>query len=98
MLEAAIEVGADNCESDASGHVITCQQTALHEVAKALEQRFGEPKSAKFAWVPKNTVPVSEEAAAALFKLIEALEEDDDVQQVTANFEVSDEVMQRLSA
>ncbi|MFO1241595.1 MAG: YebC/PmpR family DNA-binding transcriptional regulator [Rickettsiales bacterium] len=98
MFEAAVEAGADNVESDEEAHRVTCSVDALHEVARALEAKFGEPKSAKFTWLPKTTTPVSEEQAQALLKLIDTLEDNDDVQQVFSNFEVSEEIMKRLSA
>lgn len=98
VFEAAVEVGAENCESDSEQHRITCQPDSLHEVAKGLEAKFGEPSAAKLTWIPKNTSPIGEEQAQTLLKLIDALEDHDDVQQVITNFEVSDEVMQRLSA
>lgn len=98
IFEAAVEAGAENCESDEDTHRISCSIDSLHEVAKALEAKFGEPKSAKFTWVPKTTTPVTEEQAQSLLKLIDALEDNDDVQQVFSNFEVSEDVMKRLSA
>jgi YebC/PmpR family DNA-binding regulatory protein len=98
MFEAVIEAGADNCESSSEAHVITCAMDALHEVSRALEAKFGEPKSAKLAWIPKTTAPVDEEQAKSLLKLIDLLEDNDDVQEVTSNFEVSEEILMRLSA
>ncbi len=98
MFEAAVDAGADNCESDSATHRITCAPDSLHEVARALEQTFGESAGAKLTWIPKTGSPIDEEQAQALMKLIDVLEDYDDVQYVYSNFEVSDEVMQRLSA
>ena len=96
VLEAAIEAGADDVESDESGHVIWTEMEALHEVAGALEQTLGEPESVKLAWKPNITVAMDEKDAGTLLKLVDALEEDDDVQTVWGNYEVSDEVMEKL--
>jgi YebC/PmpR family DNA-binding regulatory protein len=98
MLEAAIEAGADDCESSEEGHVVYCHPDQLHQVAKALESRFGEPRAARILWRPKNGVPVGEEAGQKLLRMIEMLEDSDDVQDVYSNFEIADEVLERLSA
>jgi transcriptional/translational regulatory protein YebC/TACO1 len=98
MFEAAVEAGADNVESGAEGHVVTCAPDALNAVRDALERRFGAPDSAKLLWKPKTQAPIEGQTAEALFKLLETLEDSDDVQNVFANFEVSDDVMARLSA
>lgn len=98
MLDAAIEAGAENCESDEEGHIITTTMEDLHEVAGNLAQKFSDPKSAKLIWQPKILTPVSGDVALSLFKMIEALEDLDDVQEVTANFEVDAAELQRLSA
>jgi YebC/PmpR family DNA-binding regulatory protein len=98
MLEAAIEAGAEDVVSSASGHEIYTTQDSLRDVAKALEGRFGEPRKAALVWKPQNTVAISDEQGEKVFKLIEALNEHDDVQNVYANFEVSDALMQKLSA
>jgi YebC/PmpR family DNA-binding regulatory protein len=98
MLEAAIEAGAEDCESSAEGHVVYCHPDELHQVAKALEAKFGEPRSARILWRPKSTVPIGEEAGQRLLRMIEGLEDSDDVQNVYANFEIADEVLERLSA
>lgn len=98
MFEAVIEAGADNVETDTDHHTITTATERFLHVRDALEKRFGTPQSAKLAWVPKNSVPVSEEQAQALFKLMDALEDNDDVQEVFSNFEVSDAIMKKLSA
>ena len=96
VLEAAIEAGADDVESDESGHVIWTEMEALHEVAGALEQTLGGPESVKLAWKPNITVAMDEKDAGTLLKLVDALEDDDDVQTVWGNYEVSDEVMEKL--
>ena len=96
VLEAAIEAGADDVESDEDGHQIWTAQDALHEVSKALEKALGEAESAKLAWRPQTPVEVGEDQAGQLMKLIDTLEEDDDVQTVWGNYEVSDEVMEKL--
>src|SRR5262245_40718006 len=98
MLEAAIEAGAEDVVSNESGHEIYTTPDSLREVAKALETKFGEPRKAALVWKPQNTVAVNDEQGEKLFKLIETLNEHDDVQNVYANFEVSDALMQRLSA
>jgi len=96
VLEAAIEAGADDVESDSDSHSIWTQMESLHEVASALEASLGEPESVKLAWKPNLTVDVEEGDAQTLFKLIDALDDDDDVQTVWGNYEVSDEIMEKL--
>ena len=96
ILEAAIEAGADDVESDADSHSIWTQMDSLHEVAAALEAALGEAESVKLAWRPSLTVDVDEGDAQTLFKLIDALDDDDDVQTVWGNYEVSDEIMEKL--
>ena len=96
VLEAAIEAGADDVESHADGHTIWTDMEALHEVAKALEASLGTPESVKLGWKPNLTVDVGEGDADTLMKLVDALEDDDDVQMVWGNYEVSDEVMEKL--
>ena len=98
MLEAAIEAGAEDVQSDENGHQVVCEATALAGVAKALEERFGEPRKAALVWRPQNTVPVDDEAAEKLLRLVETLEDNDDVQTVYANFELSESLMQKMSA
>jgi YebC/PmpR family DNA-binding regulatory protein len=98
MLEAAIEAGADDVESDDNGHVIITAQEDFNAVRDALEQQFGPSESARIAWRPKTTAPVDDDTATSLFKLLETLEDSDDVQNVYANFEMGEEVMARLSA
>jgi transcriptional/translational regulatory protein YebC/TACO1 len=96
VLEAAIDAGAEDVESDDDGHQIWTAQEDLHGVARALEAAIGEAESIKLAWRPDNNVEVGGDDAGQLIKLIDALEEDDDVQTVWGNYEVSDEVMEKL--
>jgi YebC/PmpR family DNA-binding regulatory protein len=96
VLEAAIEAGAEDVESDSESHSIWTQVDSLHEVAGALEKALGEAESVKLAWKPSLTVEVDEASAQTLFKLIDTLDDDDDVQTVWGNYEVSDEVMEKL--
>jgi YebC/PmpR family DNA-binding regulatory protein len=96
MLEAAIDAGAEDVVSNESTHEIYTTQETLGEVAKALEAKFGEPRKAALMWKPQNTITVSDEQGERLFRLIETLNEHDDVQNVYANFEVSDALIKRL--
>ena len=98
MLEAAIEAGADNVESDATSHEVTCAIEEFFAVRDALEQRFGAPESAKLDWRPNMTVTLDAEKATSVLKLIDTLEDNDDVQNVYANFDVPEDVMATLSA
>jgi len=98
VMEAAIDAGADDVETDEDGHTIICGFEDIGEVSKALEGVLGEAETVKAIWKPQNTVPVDEEKAQSLMKLIDNLEDDDDVQNVYSNFEVSDEILERLSA
>ena len=98
MLEAAIEAGADNVESGPDGHEVTCAVDSLFAVRDALEARFGPPDTAKFDWRPGTVVTLDEERGASLLKLIDALDDNDDVQAVYANFDLPDAVAERLSA
>jgi YebC/PmpR family DNA-binding regulatory protein len=98
MLEAAIEAGADDIESDAETHLVSCAPEALNAVRDALEQRFGPAAAARLVWRPKTTAAIGEEAAPVLFRLLETLEDSDDVQNVYANFEVAEGVLARLGA
>ncbi len=98
MLEAAIDAGADNVESGPEGHEITCAPDDWMAVRDALEARFGAPAAAKLDWRPSTSVTLDEDRAISLLKLIDALEDNDDVQNVYANFEIPDAVMQSLSA
>ncbi|MGH1457444.1 MAG: YebC/PmpR family DNA-binding transcriptional regulator [Paracoccaceae bacterium] len=96
VMMAAIEAGAEDVQSSEEGHVIYCADTDLNEVATALEADLGESDSTKLVWVPNISTELDLEGMEKLMKLIDALEDDDDVQRVTANFEASDEVMAQL--
>ena len=98
MFEAAIEAGADDVVSSENGHEIYAAQENFAAAAKALEAKFGEPRKASLVWKPQNTVPIDDEQGEKVFKLIENLNDNDDVQNVYANFEVSDALVAKLSA
>src|SRR5262245_3384973 len=98
MFEAALDSGADDVVSSAEAHEIYAPQDRFGSVAKGLEAKFGEPRKASLVWRPQNTVAVDDEQGEKLLKLIENLNEHDDVQNVYANFEVSDALVSRLSA
>jgi YebC/PmpR family DNA-binding regulatory protein len=97
VLEAAIDAGADDVSSTEEGHEIWTAQEDLHEVAKALEKSLGQAEGTKLAWRPQTPVEVGEGDAGSLLKLIDALDDDDDVQTVWGNYEVPDEVMEKLA-
>jgi YebC/PmpR family DNA-binding regulatory protein len=97
VLEAAIEAGADDVASDEDGHEIWTSIDSLHEVAKSLETALGEAESVKLGWKPQNETTVVGDDAATLMKLIDALEEDDDVQNVWGNYDVPDEELEKLA-
>jgi YebC/PmpR family DNA-binding regulatory protein len=96
VMMAAIEAGAEDVESSEDGHVIWCADTDLNEVSGALETELGESESTKLVWRPTTTTELGLEDMQKLLKLIDALEDDDDVQRVTTNFEATDEVMNQL--
>jgi transcriptional/translational regulatory protein YebC/TACO1 len=96
VFEAALEAGAEDVESGDEEHSIWTAMDALHEVSKALEATLGPATSANLAWKPQVTVEVDEANAATLMKMIDALEDDDDVQTVWGNYDLSDEVMAKL--
>jgi YebC/PmpR family DNA-binding regulatory protein len=98
MLDAAIEAGAEDVVSNESGHEIYAAPDSLRDVAKVLEARFGEPRRAALIWKPQNTVAIGDEQGEKVFRLMETLNDHDDVQNVYANFEVSDALIQKLSA
>jgi YebC/PmpR family DNA-binding regulatory protein len=98
VFEAAIEAGADDVESSEDGHTIYCDAESLHDVSKALEARLGEPRSANIVWRPQNSIELDDSAGESLLKMLEALEDSDDVQSVYANFEISDLLMEKLGA
>ncbi len=96
VFEAALDAGAEDVSSSEDGHEIWTSNESLHEVVKALTPVLGEPDGAKLAWRPQTMVEVGEDEAALLFKLIDTLDDDDDVQTVWGNYEVSDAVMEKL--
>jgi len=96
MLEAAIDAGAEDVVSSENGHEVYASQESFAEVAKALEAKFGEPRKSGLVWKPQNTVPVDDDKGEKMLKLLEMLNEHDDVQNVYANFEVSDALMAKV--
>ena len=96
VFEAALDAGAEDVSSSDDSHEIWTEIGALHEVAKALEPVLGEAEGAKLAWRPQTMIEVGEGDAATLFKLIDALDDDDDVQTVWGNYDIPDEVMEKL--
>ncbi|NOD34640.1 MULTISPECIES: YebC/PmpR family DNA-binding transcriptional regulator [unclassified Ruegeria] len=96
IFEAAIEAGAEDVESSEDGHIIWCADTDLNDVSSALEEALGESESTKLVWKPTTTTELGLEDMQKLMKLVDALEDDDDVQRVTTNFEATDEVMAQL--
>ncbi len=97
MMEAAIEAGADDVSSSEDGHEVITSIESLREVAKALEEKFGDSKKAALVWRPQNTIKVDDEAGEKILKLVGTLEDNDDVQNVYANFEISDALMAKLA-
>ncbi len=98
VMMAAIEAGAEDVQSDGNGHAIYCAFEDIGDVSSALEEKIGEAESVRAIWKPQTTTPVDEERADSILKMIDRLDEDDDVQNVYANFEVDDAVMAKLSA
>ena len=98
MMEAAIEAGADDVETDEEGHYIYCAFESINEVSKALEAQLGEASTVKAIWKPQNSVPVDEERAESMMKMTDSLEDDDDVQNVYTNMDIPEDVMAKLSA
>jgi YebC/PmpR family DNA-binding regulatory protein len=96
VFEAAMEAGAQDIESSDDGHTVWTAGDDLHEVATALEKALGEAENVKLAWKPNLTVELDEKAAGTLLKLVDTLDDDDDVQTVWGNYEISDEVMDKL--
>jgi YebC/PmpR family DNA-binding regulatory protein len=97
VMEAAIEAGAEDVQSDDEGHTIICAFEDIGDVSKSLEATLGEAEGVNIIWKPHNLVPVDEEKGGSLLKLIDTLEDDDDVQNVFANYDISDEVMEKLA-
>ncbi len=98
MLEAAVEAGAEDVTSNDDSHQIFTTPETLREIAKALEGKFGEPRKAALLWKPQNTVALDDESGEKILKLMESLDDSDDVQNVYANFEVSDALVSKMSA
>jgi YebC/PmpR family DNA-binding regulatory protein len=98
MLEAAIEAGAEDVVSNEDGHQVMTTPDTLNDVTKALEARFGEPRKSSMIWKPQNTVALDDEAGEKVLKLIDSLDDSDDVQNVYANFEVSDALVIKMSS
>src|SRR5690606_22452939 len=98
VMEAAIEAGAEDVSSDENGHVIVCAFEDIGDVVSGLERVLGEAESTKTVWRPQTGTPVDEDRARSILKLLAVLEDDDDVQNVYANFEVDEETMAKLSA
>ncbi len=97
MLEAAIDAGAEDVTSNEDGHQVITTPETLNDVAKALEAKFGEPRKSLMLWKPQNTVALDDEAGEKILKLMESLDDSDDVQNVYANFEVSDALVSKMS-
>lgn len=97
MMEAAIEAGADDVQTTDDGHLIICAMDSLNDVSKALEAKFGEPRKSKLVWRPQNTIAVDDETGEKILRLMDSLDDNDDVQNVYANFEISDALVEKLS-
>ncbi len=98
VFEVALEAGASDVESGDESHDIYCDPDDFSTVRDAMEEKFGAPQSAGLDWKPQNTIAVDEQAAQTLLKLIDTLEDSDDVQTVASNFEIDDDILERLSA
>ena len=97
MFEAALEAGAENVESDDDGHEITCATEDYNSVVESLESSFGAPAESGLVWKPQNTIEVNEDQASTLIRLLDTLDDNDDVQNVSSNFDISDEIMAKLA-
>ena len=97
VFEAAVEAGAQNVESGLEEHEVTCDPNDFSEVRDGLTERFGDPREAYLGWKPQTTVAIGEDHAGTLLKMIEALDDNDDVQRVSANFDIAEEIMLRLA-
>jgi YebC/PmpR family DNA-binding regulatory protein len=98
MFEAAVEAGAQNVATNQDGHEVSCAPDDFSDVRDALTERFGDPREARLTWKPINTVPIDEEQAQTLLKLLDTLDDSDDVQNVSANYEIAEDVLERLTA
>jgi len=97
MFEAALDAGAQDVETGDDGHDVTCEPDDFHQVREALETRFATPVQAVLTWRPQNTIELDQDGAEKLFRLLEALEDNDDVQNVSSNFSISDEILAKLT-
>jgi YebC/PmpR family DNA-binding regulatory protein len=97
MFEAVLEAGADNVETDDNGHEITCAPENFNNVREELEARFGAPEEAGLTWRPQNLIAVDEAQALTLLKLLDVLDDNDDVQNVSSNFDISDDIIAKLT-
>jgi YebC/PmpR family DNA-binding regulatory protein len=97
ILDAAIDAGAEDVVSNEDGHQVITTPDTLNDVTKALEARFGEPRKSSMIWKPQNTIALDDEAGEKILKLIESLDDSDDVQNVYANFEISDALVAKMS-
>ncbi|MDP9138497.1 MAG: YebC/PmpR family DNA-binding transcriptional regulator, partial [Pseudomonadota bacterium] len=98
MIEATIEAGGDDVQTDAAHHVVTCAVERLGEVVSALTARLGDPAQVSVMFRPQTLIALDDDKASALMKLLNALEDEDDVQHVYSNFDISEEMMARLTA
>ncbi|MBX7146246.1 MAG: YebC/PmpR family DNA-binding transcriptional regulator [Alphaproteobacteria bacterium] len=97
IFDASLEAGAENVEDDEEEYRITCTQEDISKIREILEKKFGTPRQAKLVWIPHNLIKVNEDNAAQLLKLIETLEDNDDVQNITANFDIEDDILNKLT-
>ncbi|MBT6123258.1 MAG: YebC/PmpR family DNA-binding transcriptional regulator, partial [Candidatus Puniceispirillum sp.] len=97
MFEAALEAGADNVESDDTSHEVTCAPEDFNNLREAMENAFGAPEEAGLIWKPQNTIEVNEAQASTLLKLLDVLDDNDDVQNVSSNFDISDDILASLT-
>jgi len=98
LFEVAVEAGASNAESNEAGHEVVCAPDDFASVRDGMAEKFGDPDEAGLVWKPNNTIAVEEEQAQTLMKLLDALDDCDDVQRVSANYDIDDEVLERLTA
>jgi YebC/PmpR family DNA-binding regulatory protein len=97
MFEAALDAGADNVESDENGHEVTCAPDDFNAVREALEAVFGAPEESGLVWKPQNLIPVDGAQAATLLKLLDVLDDNDDVQTVSSNYDISEDIIAKLA-
>jgi YebC/PmpR family DNA-binding regulatory protein len=97
MFEAALDAGAQDVESGDDGHDVSCEPDDFHDVREALETRFNAPVQATLTWRPQNTIELDQEGAENLLRLLETLEDNDDVQNVSSNFSISDDILAKLT-